>query len=264
MMKDILSDEARSTLDQVARERLLLAFDFDGTLAPIVADRDAAHMRESTRRLLRLVSLLYPCAVISGRSRSDLLPRVDGVPLVAVVGNHGAEAGYGPVDRSVRSQITRWKSRAEALLHQVKGVDLEDKGLSLAIHYRRANGNAGAERAVWAAAETLPGARVFGGHAVVNVVPPDEHDKGEALARVLARMGRQAALYVGDDVTDEDAFRSEAVRVAVRVGPAQGSAAEWSLAAQEDIDELLRALVRARRRVDGLGDRADLERVLGA
>lgn len=260
-MIDILSPQARPALDAAARERLLLAFDFDGTLAPIVEDRTAARMRDTTRRLLRLVSLFYPCAVISGRSRGDLAPRLESVPLVALVGNHGAEAGYGPVDRSVRELVARWARESSALLRDLEGVEIEDKQLSLAIHFRGARDPQEAERAIRTAVESLSGARVFGGHQVVNVVPPDEHDKGEALARVLARVGRTGALYVGDDTTDEDAFRHPAVRVSVRVDRVEPTSAEYFLASQSQIDALLRALVAARLRLDGLDGRIEaLER----
>jgi trehalose 6-phosphate phosphatase len=60
-MKPILGSDGLQTLDELARARALLAFDFDGTLAPIVPDRDAAAMRPETWRLLRALALLYPC-----------------------------------------------------------------------------------------------------------------------------------------------------------------------------------------------------------
>lgn len=262
-MKDILSDEGRPLLDQVARERMVLAFDFDGTLAPLVDDPAAARMRSSTRALLRLVSVLHPCCVISGRARADLVPRLDGIPLVAIVGNHGAEAGHGPVDQSARDSVKAWAGAARAWLRGLRGVEVEDKGLSLAIHWRRAESPALAARAVEDFAERLADARVFRGNAVMNVVPPDLHDKGAALSRVLERVGRRRAVYVGDDTTDEDAFRSDVVHLAVRVGDSAGSAASWFVPSQADVDELLRAVVRARRRQDGLPDTiAGLERML--
>jgi trehalose 6-phosphate phosphatase len=248
-MRDILSAEAGPVLDRVARERMLLAFDFDGTLAPLVDDRDAARMRDSTRVLLEEVARCYPCAVVSGRARPDVARRVDGVPLAAIVGNHGGEAGDGPVDPSLRKAVAGWAEAARAALREVEGVEVEDKGLSLAIHYRRARSPRDAERAVTAAAGGLAGARVFRGHAVVNVVPPDLQDKGMAVAAAAARAASGRALYVGDDTTDEDAFRSEVVAVGVRVGRAPGSAARWYLASQAEVDGLLRALLAARQRL---------------
>jgi trehalose 6-phosphate phosphatase len=262
-MIDVLSPEAAPALEALARRRALLAFDFDGTLAPLVDDRDAARLPDATRRLLRLACLLYPCAVVSGRSRRDLVARLEDVPLVAVVGNHGAEAGHGPVDVGVRALVVRWRETVEDALAGVAGVDVEDKGLSLAIHWRRSTAPDAAAR-VAAATRGLRGARVFGGHAVANVVPPELHDKGRAIAELAARLSGGPALYVGDDATDEDAFRSAAVEVGVRVGGSAGSAARYIVRSQADVDELLRALVRARRRLDGLDDQLGaLERLMG-
>jgi trehalose 6-phosphate phosphatase len=256
-VKNILSLDARTVLEEVARERRLLAFDFDGTLAPIVPEPARAAMSDTTRTLLRIASLLFPCAVISGRSRSDLLPRLAGVPLVAVVGNHGAEAGYGPVDNGPRDVVAGWREALDARLNAVPGVQIEDKGLSLAIHYRRATSKSAVRRAIRAAADALGGARLFGGHSVVNVVASDSHDKGMALAGIASRVGATRALYVGDDTTDEDAFRAPFVSPAVRVGRAHASAARYYLSSQADIDDLLRVLICARRGADGMDDDVD-------
>jgi trehalose 6-phosphate phosphatase len=253
-MRPILSDDARGVLDALARERALLVFDFDGTLAPIVERPPDAAMRASTRALLRVVSLLYPCAVISGRSRADLAPRLSGVPLLAFVGNHGAEAGFGPVDRSPRPEVAGWVGALREALAGAQGIEIEDKGLSVAIHYRRAPDRETARRLALGAAELLEGVRVFGGLAVVNVAPADAPDKGAAVGALLARIGWRQALYVGDDVTDEDAFSAEGVTVSVRVGERPGSAARFCLPAQEDVDALLRELAAARRRLDGRGE----------
>jgi trehalose 6-phosphate phosphatase len=256
-MKDILSPEARPVLRAVARERQLLAFDFDGTLAPIVPVRALAAMPDSTRTLLRIAALLYPCAVISGRSRSDLLPRLAGVPLLAVVGNHGAEAGRGPVDPSDRGVIAGWKATLEASLRSVPGVEIEDKGLSLAVHYRRSPSGPAVRRAIRAAAAALDGARVFPGRAVVHVVASGSHDKGAAIASLLSRAGLDRALYVGDDTTDEDAFRARFVSPGVRVGRAHASTARYYLPAQDAIDKLLYLLISERRRSDGESEDVD-------
>jgi trehalose 6-phosphate phosphatase len=261
-MRNIL-ERGAPVLELVARERMLLVFDFDGTLAPIVDHPASAAMRPTTRRLLRIAALLYPCAVLSGRSRSDLVPRVDRIPLVAIVGNHGAEAGFGPVRRSLRNVVVGWKAAIEASVGDMAGVEVEDKGLSIAIHYRHAAVRSEARRASHDAAATLSGARVFGGRAVVNVVPTEAHDKGAAVGQLLARSEGNRALYVGDDITDEDAFRSEAVAVGIRVGRTHLSAASYYVPDQAGVDELLRALVRARRRQDGLDDDVEgLERAI--
>jgi trehalose 6-phosphate phosphatase len=253
-MKEILS-EAGSVIDEVARARTLLAFDFDGTLAPIVEDRAQASMRGETRALLRATALLYPCAVISGRMRSDVASRVSDVPLAAVVGCHGAEPGFGPLDRSLERRVASWPGELERALGECDGIDIEDKKFSIALHYRRARSWRDAERLALSAAGKLDGAVVFGGHAVVNVLPKDAPTKGDAIRELCDRLGARIAVYVGDDRTDEEAFRSEVVGISICVGGERDSSAAYGLADQREIDDLLRALVAARARQDGLGER---------
>jgi trehalose 6-phosphate phosphatase len=254
-MKNILSREAAPALEEVARDQMLLVFDFDGTLAPIVEAPVLADMPPSTRALLRTVAGMYPCAVVSGRSRADLLPRVGGVPLAGVVGNHGAEAEYGlAANRSLARVVAGWLPTLDARLRGVQGVEVEDKALSIAIHYRRARSRADAQRAIHRAAEGLVGARVFDGRAVVNVVPARADDKRVAVEKLLARFGRPRALYVGDDMTDESACSGRGIAVSIRVRRTRFPAAVYYLPSQKSIDELLRALVRARRKMEGLDE----------
>lgn len=124
-MIPILSEEGGQVIQRVAESHALLAFDYDGTLAPIMEDRDAAALSSETQRLLRTASLPYPCAVISGRARADVAARVSGIPLVAVVGNHGREVGQGPLDWALRDRIASWH---DALACQLKGVFADHSG----------------------------------------------------------------------------------------------------------------------------------------
>jgi trehalose 6-phosphate phosphatase len=254
-MNPFLSPAGAAVVDEIARTRTLLAFDFDGTLAPIVEDRTEAAMRAETRALLRALALLYPCAVISGRRRADVAARVNGVPLVAVVGCHGAEAGYGPLDRAVEARVATWRPALERALAGADGVEIEDKRFGIALHYRRARSWPDAERRALSAAGALEGAVVFGGNAVVNVVPREAPTKGDAIREVCERLGARAAVYVGDDRTDEEAFRADVVGVSIRVGGELDSSAAYRLPDQIHVDELLRALLAARARQDGLGER---------
>jgi trehalose 6-phosphate phosphatase len=254
-MTPFLSSTGAVLIDGIARERTFLAFDFDGTLAPIVAERTAAQLRGETRAILRTVSLLYPCAVISGRERADVASRFADIPLVAVIGNHGAEAGRGPLDRRARELVGTWRVRLQRALDGVEGVEIEDKRFSIAVHYRRAPSWDEAFRAIRGAVAALDGAAAFGGHAVVNIFPADAPTKGDAIRAVCDRVGARVAVYVGDDLTDEEAFRADVVRISVRVGESTGSAARFFVPDQLAVDDLLRALVAARARHDGLGRR---------
>ena len=90
-MPNILTPRHLHALARFAASNVLVAFDYDGTLAPIVADPARARMRASTARLLRSVAERYPCAAISGRMRADLVHLVETIPFRHVAGNHGIE-----------------------------------------------------------------------------------------------------------------------------------------------------------------------------
>ncbi|CAN5810139.1 trehalose-phosphatase [soil metagenome] len=203
-MNRLCTAEGQRLLGQLAAARLLLAFDFDGTLAPIVADRGEAKMRAATAALLRRVCDLYPCAVISGRSRKDVSTRLDGCSFRWVIGNHGLEPGSN-MKRFEREIRDARASLAESLVAQ--GIDVEDKRYSLAIHYRRSRTKRGARNAIADAVARLPvPMRVVPGKLVVNLVPARAPNKGDALLTLRARAKLDTAIYLGDDVTDEDVF----------------------------------------------------------
>ena len=246
----ILSAAGTRTIEAIARDRTLLILDFDGTLAPIVDARDGAYPRPETRALLRATSLLYPCAVVSGRARLDVATRLEGVPLVAVIGCHGAEPGFGPLDRRLAATVVGWRERLEEL-RDLPGVELEDKRFSIALHYRRAPDHAAALHRILAVAGRLRDARVTCGKAIVNVTPLGAPTKGDAIQALCRRLGARVAVYVGDDRTDEAAFRAEVVSIAIRVGQGPDSSASYALPSQEAVDDLLRALLAARARQDG-------------
>jgi trehalose 6-phosphate phosphatase len=229
-------------LRRFAGSKVLLAFDYDGTLAPIVAEPGRAVMRASTRRLLRTLTRLYPCAVISGRAQPDALRRLRGVGVHRVVGNHGAEPRQA--SRRVIAQVDKWRPALAKRVAGLSGVWIENKGLSLAVHYRRSSDKARARAAILAAAAGLGGVRLVGGKQVVNIVPARAPHKGAALERERARRRCATAIYVGDDETDEDVFalRQPGRLLTIRVGPRRRSAAAYYIRSQKEIDALLRAL----------------------
>jgi trehalose 6-phosphate phosphatase len=246
-MDHALAPVHRPALERFARSRMLLALDFDGTLAPIVADPDRATIRTSTRRLLRRVARAYPCAVISGRARADVLRRLDGLGILEAIGNHGGEPGGLPV--SPRPDVRRWIPKLRDGLGGVAGVRIEDKGLSLAVHYRLAPARGAARVRVLQAAAGLGRTRLLGGKQVLNILPENAPHKGTALARLVARHGLEAAIYVGDDDTDEDVFAlgHPDRLLGIRVGRRPGSAAPFFIRKQAEIDLLLQLLLELRR-----------------
>jgi trehalose 6-phosphate phosphatase len=249
-MPDLLHPSHRSALARFAgtdgQAPVLLAFDYDGVLAPLVKKPGGARMRRRTRALLVRLSRLYPVAVVSGRAWKDTRRLSEGV-VAHVVGNHGFELLHPlPVPRATLREVRGWRRRLEADLAGVPGLHFEDKRSTLAIHYGLSTAWRRAEKAVYAAANRLEGTRLVPGKKVLNVLPHDFPNKGDAIRSLLARLGLTAALYAGDDVTDEDAFRlGSPLVLGVHVGPGP-SLAPWRLGAQAEVDELLRRLVALR------------------
>jgi trehalose 6-phosphate phosphatase len=249
-MRYLLSRASLPLLVQLAHERTLCAFDFDGTLAPIVDHPDQAGMRKRTRDLLRQVASLYPCVIVSGRDRVSVLEKLNGVHVAGVLGNHGAES-----DRKLgsRKDVKLWKAALERELDPLpgtlSGIWIEEKESSLAIHYRLCSRKAEAQRRILAAAGKLKNVRVFGGKDVVNVMGKLAPHKGDALAAERDRLQCNWVLYLGDDENDEDAFALEGNMVPVRIGRKQHTHARYYLCGQTEIDDLLELLAQLRKDV---------------
>jgi trehalose 6-phosphate phosphatase len=231
-------------LTRLSQERALCAFDFDGTLAPIVEHPDQAGMRGLTRQLLGRLAALYPCVILSGRARADLMGKLGGVSVARAIGNHGAE--QEKANGKERRHVEKWKAALDLEIGALPGLWVEDKGLSLAVHYRKSPRKAEARRRIFEAVRNLELVRVFGGKQVVNLVAAGAPNKGEALAAERDRLGCTWTLFVGDDENDEEAFALEGNTIPVRVGWKRRSKARYYLRTQAEIDQLLEFLVTMR------------------
>jgi len=249
-MKDLLQPRHRSALlrfvGEASPERVLLAFDYDGVLAPLVREPSGAVMRPRTRDLLTRLGTRYPVAVVSGRAWRDTHKFVGGL-VPTIVGNHGHELGRPlPVTAAVLRQVRAWRAELERTLEGVPGVYFEDKRSTLAIHYGLSRAWRSSEARVYAAANRLSGTRLVPGKKVLNVLPKSFPNKGDAVRALLAKLDCTAALYAGDDVTDEDVFELGPPLVfGVHVGKGP-SLAPWRLVAQDAVDALLELLIQAR------------------
>jgi trehalose 6-phosphate phosphatase len=222
-----LSHSSMHSLDRVpawaaawrATGNLVLLLDFDGTLAPIVERPEQAAMPERTRRALeRLMAVVgVTVAVVSGRGLADVRERA-AIPGIAYAGNHGMEIeGAGlhrihPEAAAARPDLDAVAARVMADLEGIDGAFVEDKGLTLSIHYRLApEREAEVREIVLAAVGGRDGLQVTEGKMVIEVRPRVEWDKGRAVLFLLGQMRPPAGtpvLYLGDDRTDEDAFRA--------------------------------------------------------
>jgi trehalose 6-phosphate phosphatase len=248
-MRSILAPRNRPVLDQFAFSNVVVAFDYDGTLAPIVDAPERAAMRPRTGQLLAALAELYPCIVISGRAESDTRSRLRGIRLRGVIGNHGVEAWKGV--NGFEYEVRRWRPLLDRQLAGHPGVTLEDKTYSIAIHYRRSRAKRQARAAALRAASRLGAVRIVGGKQVVNVLPRNAPNKGDALERERERLSCDTAIYVGDDETDEDVFALDQPGrlLTIRVGAKRMSRADYCIRDQRQIDRLIASLAELRRRL---------------
>jgi len=242
-MRYILSARNRRFLKEFASANVLLAFDFDGTLAPIVSDPKKAAPRSNTRELLRKLTSLYPCIVVSGRSREDVRRKLKNIRFTEFIGNHGIEpwSSSPAVMRLVKSWIPALKQG----LARFGGVLLENKRFTLSVHYRHERNKKGVLKVTMDVARGLPKARVIGGKQVVNIVPRGLSNKGRAVERARRQIGCDKVIFVGDDKTDESVFARSRNRryLTIRVGADRSSLARFYIRNQREIDRLLRAFI---------------------
>ncbi|MBI4893372.1 MAG: trehalose-phosphatase [Acidobacteria bacterium] len=245
-MRYALSTRSLEEMRRFVQAGALLAFDFDGTLAPIVADPERVQMRRRTRSLLKRLAESSTCMVLTGRSREDAEPRLAGTGIRQLVGNHGAEpwAGAG----RVRQEVAGWGLVLTSELPPLEGLWIENKGMSLTIHYRQCRQKRQARASIETAAPLLKNVRLVEGKECVSLVSVRAPHKGTALKAEMARLRFDRALYLGDDETDEDAFalaRGGAPVYAIRVGRKNRSHADYYLRDQAEVDELLTQLLEA-------------------
>jgi trehalose 6-phosphate phosphatase len=250
-------ERGAALLDELAAEGdLLCAFDFDGTLAPIVAQPEQARMPLPVLQRLRELIRLSPVAVITGRSLADIGTRLECTPHY-VIGNHGAEGVPGLEGQGRRhAELCRgWKNALEQMMAAEPeaahdpGIRIEDKVYSLSIHYRLARDREAARERVQDWLSMLePPARLVGGKCVHNILPQEALDKGRALVALMQASGARHALFIGDDVTDEHVFQLHRPDIlGVRIGRSNDSAAPFYLNHRLELIQLLDRLLHGLR-----------------
>jgi trehalose 6-phosphate phosphatase len=163
------------------------------------------------------------------------------------IGNHGSDPGRrDPRESRWQNDVANWRSCLTAELRIEDGFEVEDKGHSLSVHYRRASDPAAAELQVRRSAAKLPRCRRVGGKFVVNLVPDSAPDKGTALLDLMRESRSRVAFFIGDDVTDEDAFRARRRHpgvIGIRIGHSQDTDARFAIPDQRSIDRLLELIL---------------------
>ena len=223
-----LGADGRARLARFLASRPLLAFDIDGTLAPIVPTPEGARIPAPLQQRLATLCARAPVAIVTGRSRADAQRLCEFTP-AWVLGNHGVEGlpGFESRTAALAELTARWRAALDGPDLQHAGVLVEDKRYSLSLHYRHAQDHDRARAAIDEALAALsPAPLVIHGKCVVNVLPPGAITKGDALRALLRVAGVASALYAGDDDTDEHVFelpREQVLGVRVGLRPVTGA-----------------------------------------
>ncbi len=243
--------------ESFAGKNAVLFLDFDGTLAPIVADPSQARIPAATREALAQLacSPRVVVGIVSGRQLAELR-RLVGLRNICYVGSHGLEwvlSGGRPHLRATPAQRRRIRQIADGLgraLRGLPGVWIERKPASVAVHYRNASQQharkavAEAERATRHHASEL---RLLRGKKIVELLPGGATSKGTTVEALLARLsrGRRSCLvaYFGDDATDESVFvRLRKNGLGVFVGKPRRTTARFYLRSPREVCEFLQQL----------------------
>jgi len=246
-------------IDEIVAEmgarRLVVFLDYDGTLTPIVGRPEKAVLSNSTRQTLQTLAAQAPVTILSGRDLEDIRHRV-GIGEIVYAGSHGFDIA-GP--HGLRKQIaTDFLPTLEAAGRELKeklagipGALVERKRFSIAAHYRQANENAAAkvQRAVNEVAAQHLELRLLVGKKVYELQPEIDWNKGKALLWLLEVIGSEPReifpIYVGDDLTDEDAFRAVkqcGLGIVVSEEP-RPTAAHYALKTPAEVDRFLHEIV---------------------
>lgn len=253
--------QALGLADGLSTRSPAVFFDFDGTLSDIVEDPDAAVPAPGAAEALQQLAAQCPVAVLSGRDLADVSQRV-GLPGIWYAGSHGFELtapdGTHHQNDAAAQAIPILEQAAAELRDQlgsIPGVVVEHKRFGVAVHYRNAaRDRIGEVSAAVRAAGRRDELRVTTGREVIELRPDVDWDKGKTLRWVIDQMQRDGSgtlvpIYLGDDITDEDAFdavRSDGIPILVRHNDDgdRATAALFALDSPAQVGEFVARLAR--------------------
>jgi len=256
-------------IDRIAHRsgerRLALFFDYDGTLTPIVRRPELATLSDGMRSLLRDLAKHVTVAIVSGRDLADVRGMVE-LDDLYYAGSHGFDV-VGPGSVRMQQELARGyipdldeaERELEDRLEEIDGAWVERKKFAIAVHFREATeGDAErVERIVAAVRDDHPRLRRKSGKKIFELQPDVPWDKGRAVRWLLEQLDLAGpdvlAVYVGDDVTDEDAFEALANDgLGIRVGsPDEPTHAAYYLRDTDDLERFGRSLLKRLERRGG-------------
>ncbi|MDT8453166.1 MAG: trehalose-phosphatase [Gammaproteobacteria bacterium] len=254
--------QCKKELDERLRRYQVAVFlDYDGTLTPIVEDYKKARLDQRMRDSIAELAEHYPVAIISGRDLSDVRERV-GLDSIFYAGSHGFDiAGPEGFHKALQQgqeylpDLDDAEKQLREAVKNIKGAVIERKTFSIAMHYRQVSeNNVGAvENAVDTVLDAHERLRKSGGKKIFELQPKIKWDKGHAVLWLLEQLNLDRPevlpLYIGDDVTDEDAFKmlrrqDRGIGVVVRDGETRTTSANYALDEPEDVRRFLEMLIK--------------------
>ncbi len=238
-MDYLMTPQNLRVLESFSIVNTLYAFDYDGTLAPIVSDPSKAYMVPEVAELLKKLSTVATIAIITGRGADDVQKFFDFKPHF-IIGNHGIEGTHN--DEELAAMETLASSWVNKLSVLPPGVRLETKKYSFSLHYQSDISS------LLPLLKELPDAILVEGKSVINVLPRQGMNKGQAMDYVMKKGNFPFGFFIGDDVTDENVFIYKNSRLfTVKVGKDVYSHAKFYIKNQEEILDLLKSLVQFQR-----------------
>lgn len=250
--------------EKIAGRKPLLILDFDGTLSPIVPNPDDAVLPEASKQSLIKLAAVTPLAVISGRDRKDVEHKV-ALPQLIYAGSHGLDMA-GPegldipqkVDAAILKALDTAADHLQQQLASVRGCIVEAKKYAIAVHFRNVSEEE-VERVIEAVTEELtrhPSLKKGTGKKIVELKPAIDWHKGRASQWLFEALNLNYTqflpIFIGDDITDEDAFESLHQKgIGILVGShGEQTAATFSLQNTDDVQTLLERLYEMIRSFD--------------
>ncbi len=249
-------EEREKLFERLGKGRPLIFLDYDGTLTPIVDDPSQALLPDRVRRLLKKLSRHWTIVIMTGRALKDAKELV-GLDSVCYAGSHGfnmegpGRSFHEEPGKRFLASLDKAEDKVREALEGLEGVRPERKPYALALHFRGAEENVipELEKRLDAVLEHFPDLTKTHGKKIFEVRPDTDWDKGEAMLYLIKKFAEDSSkavpLYLGDDVTDEDAFRAMGDRgIGILVSPEnRETAADYRLKDPGETADFLEALL---------------------
>lgn len=264
-------DEWNTLKKRIEQNHIFLFLDYDGTLTPIVDTPEQAVVPKKTKEILKALSENNQCraAIISGRALDDIRKRV-GLDGLVYVGNHGLEI-YDSKLRfrwmmplHFKKTLTEIKNKLNEIFAKIEGVFIEDKEFTLSLHYRMVHVEDAVIKSMFIKAlnpyQALGEIAIMAGKKVLEVRPAKEGRKGKAVIGIFLRERLSTndtniiPIYIGDDETDEDAFKETNNKngMTIRVGESRETAAHYYVNDTEEIVKLLEMILKMKKGISNV------------